>query len=482
MCNSAFQTAVVLLLGLAAVVVLGPVPAAASPAGTATADTTEENASPSVTFYRAADVDGDDLQSADDIERKIADGSIENAAVMLERETLVVAIDDERVASHHEPANDSDGSDPATSSTGRFFASLEEENDGHLRLFQTNPTPETLRTEIPLGPENATAYRNASVTYLVVDPAVPAADDRSVSHRDRYGIALGSTYRPYPMDEPVEFHESKADVLHLSSGDPLPTEAVRREVEINVPGDGDAEPEIRLELDGENGTETRTVPVTAVPWSDHHGFSADLSTVEPGTEYELELRYDGDVVDSYSGVVREPGATVEVAEVTETTVDGEPTRELTLDVGTTHGGAILVTGPDREQLYYSAGLEPQDDRSTETLRIPGENGRPTLPVDEEIHVHLEREHAAVESTYPIGSPAAIVPGAENATEREGMSDKDGTSEGTDGSTEDRTESESTADVTDAESPADDVPGFGVSTGTVAALLVALSLLVRRMED
>ncbi|APW97744.1 hypothetical protein CHINAEXTREME_08120 [Halobiforma lacisalsi AJ5] len=470
--NPALQAAVVLLLGLAAVVILGPVPAVASPAGTATADTTEANASASVTFYRAADVDGEDLQSADDIEREIADGSIENATVMLERETLVVAIDDERLASHHEPANDSDGSDAGTSSTERFFDSLEEESEGGLRLFQTNFTPETLPTERRLGPENTTAYRNASVTYLVVDPAIPAAADGSVSYRDRYGIALGSTHRPYPMDEAVEFYGSKADVLHLSSGDPLPTEELRREVEINVPGDGDDEPEIRLELDGENGTETRTVPVTSVPWSDHHGFSADLDDVEPGSEYELELHYDGDVVDSYAGVVREPWASVEVDEVTETTVDGEPARELTLEVGTSHGGAILVTGPDREQLYYSAGLEPKPDRSTETLRIPGENGRPALPVDEEIHVHLEREHAAVESTYPIGSPAAVVPAAENS---------DGKADGTNDGTENRSPTEPGAGET-AEEPADDVPGFGIVAVAAATATVVLSLVGRRLLE
>ena len=109
-----------------------------------------------VTVYRASNVS---FESAESIEAAIANGEVEPADTVALGDTLVVAIESERLAGTMNASN--------SSTTARFFAAL----DGHVefRIVQTNPTPMKNRKIASLGRENVTVHRDGATAYAVVE-------------------------------------------------------------------------------------------------------------------------------------------------------------------------------------------------------------------------------------------------------------------------------------------------------------------------
>lgn len=448
------RSALLTVAGATALVVLGTVATGAVVADGA--DDTDGN----VTMYRAADVEIDGLE---DLERGIADGSIENASAMLETETLVVKIDDERLAEYY---------DTNVDSTEDFFESLRA--DGReLRLHQAETTPEQPPLEIQLGTGNTTVYRNGSVTYAVVDATI--TNDIWRPNGGEFGVAYGSTVEPESPDNRMRIFETKAEIRDHADGEPLPAETIRREVDVNIPADRTLE--ARLELG--NG-ETRTATVESVIWSSGSGFAMDLQDVDPGTEYTLTLRHDGDVVESYSGDVTSPRAALEVHDVNETVADNRSVRTVTVSVELSHGGVVRATDAETSEQYYFATVEPGENR-TWTLSTPD--------VDEPLHIHLEREKRASERYYPDGSSAAIVRGNGSVTAYEPVLEGSPMSEpndGTDGERNGSVESneaaaadESTADDAESSDASRSSDGLAGLTASTAVAAVAVSLLAIR---
>lgn len=446
------RTALLTIVG--ALVVLGSVAT-----GSVVADGADDGDG-NVTLYRASDVEIDGLE---DLERGIADGAIENASAMLVTETLVVKMDDERLSKYYDTNADS---------TEDFFESFRA--DGReLRLHQAETTPEQPPLEIPLGTENTTVYRNGSVMYAVVDATI--TNDVWRPDGGEFGVTYGSSIEPESTDNRMRIFETKAEIQDHADGEPLPTETIRREVDVNIPADRSLE--ARLELG--NG-ETRTAPVESVIWSSESGFAVDLQHVDPGTEYALTLRHDGDVVESYSGEVTPPRAALEIHDVNETIANNRSVRTVTVSAELSHGGGVRATDAETSEQYYFTTVEPGKNR-TQTLS--------TSDIDEPLHIHLEREKRASEQYYPDGSPAAIVHENGSVTAYEPVLEESSMSETSDvtngewnGSVESNevaTSDESTADdaeSSDASRSSDGLVGFTPSTAVAA---VAISLLAIR---
>lgn len=138
---------------LAVALAAGPASAAVEDADPAPATDRSPDRAPNLTLYRAGNGSFDD---AADVEAAIRDGSLDAAGAIAVGETLVVVIDSPRLATAMDARN--------RSATDRFLGVLDGEAD--LRLLETRPPPQSTRMFATVGPENVTAYRNGTTTYV----------------------------------------------------------------------------------------------------------------------------------------------------------------------------------------------------------------------------------------------------------------------------------------------------------------------------
>lgn len=168
---------------------------------TATAAATDEN----VTVYRASNVS---FESAERIERAIANGTVEPADEVAVGDTLVVAIESKRLVDAMDTANGS--------TTVRFFTALD--GDAEFRIVQTNPTPEANRKFASMGRENVTVHRNGTTVYAVVETGNLTFRYRRVLRRaqiyggERFAVQFGYdlpdtwSRATVPSSPIIEFH------------------------------------------------------------------------------------------------------------------------------------------------------------------------------------------------------------------------------------------------------------------------------------
>ncbi|WP_226480533.1 hypothetical protein [Natrinema amylolyticum] len=457
--------AVVLLCGVATV----------SPASaTATADTPDGN----VTMYRAHD--SADLESVSDIRAGIENGTIENTSGLVVNETLVVEIESDRLAAELEAEN--------SSPTEALFDSSEAGTTGRDVVLSAKPKPPGLATfDVPLGPENTTLRRSGNATYVLVD-------SRSVNQRGKrvfrgdlysYSLRLDTEAVTLDSDEPaVRFYQNEIEVSYLSDGEPLPTERIRHDVVANIGTVDDLE--ARLEL--EDGV-TRTAAVEPVDGDREKGrFSFDLSDVDHGTAYTLELRRDGRSLRTMRGSVLESHARLEVQDVNATANGSRRnvSKAIRVAVELSHGGEIRVTDPTGGSVLDVEHVDPSEKR---TSLLPLYNVSPSA--NESVHIHLEREPAALETHYPNGSPAAVIHengsvtryAADFETPTTDIVDSGSETENesaagtsaTDGSTEPENTVASDDESADEPPTEDDIPGF-----TAVATVMALFLVAQRI--
>lgn len=308
-----------------------------------------------VTVYDATGIDAD---SADAIRAAVDNGSVRTPEELVAGDTLLIAIDSERLAT--------DVAERNGSTTERFFDVLDGEAD--LRILQTNFPPDRPIKAIRLGPENATAYRTDRGAYLVVDTGeldveFPeyGEDEAQLRDGDRFAVTFG-----YGLDDVVDrgFSAGRSDfefglytaASDLRSTQPViekaPPAVVNHTVAVNAGMPEDHRVRISLE---DGSTVNRTVGT--VPWARTSGASLDLRGVEPGTAYTLELRYEDELVERYNGTVTPPEATITDPAVVRT---GGQTR-LNATVTLSHGGEVGLfngTGMELTTARFDAADEP----------------------------------------------------------------------------------------------------------------------------
>jgi hypothetical protein len=308
-------------------------------------------ATSNVTVYRARNAT---FEGAGAVEAAIASGRLERAAELVVGDTLVVAIDSTRLA---ETMAADEGS-----TTERFLDALD--GDAGFRLVQTNPTPNAERKVASVGPENVTAHRNGTTTYALVETDDLAFRYRSTNRSarihggERFVVRFGHDLAELPRGEDpaapvVGFHPFRAEFD--TNGywyEPLPPERVRLRVNVEIEPDESLVARVSLDDD-------RTVSAPVGP--DHapgpDEVWLDLRSVEPGTEYDLELVHDGDVVDRYRGIVREPRAALSNA--TLTWYGGGTAVGVTASAS--HGGKVQVLDESCDVLG-STWIAPGGDR------------------------------------------------------------------------------------------------------------------------
>ena len=132
-----------------------------------------------------------ELESADEIESAIENGTATPAEAVLIGDSLIVAIDSERLAGEIDEANGS-------MTTGRFFAVLD--GDPELLVRQTNALQRYGPKVFQLGPANTTVYRSGNTTYTVIDtgtvdvdrPDYNRSEDAEIDRGDVYQIQFGT--------------------------------------------------------------------------------------------------------------------------------------------------------------------------------------------------------------------------------------------------------------------------------------------------
>jgi hypothetical protein len=305
-------------------------------AATSAAATDTENVSLYVT--NTADFDG-----GKEVEAAIEDGQVDPADELVVGETLVVAIDSERLA------NDLAERDGST--TERFFDTIDD--GGVFFLVQTNPTTMRSAKALRIGPKNATVYRSETTTYVSIATGEvdvswkPAQNESTISPQlrgdERFVVRFGHDEETATTsDAEVVFQVVEAQFY--GSYDPLAPEVVNRSVAVHV----EPEEEVIVRATLEDGS-TRTDEPTPVPWSGLPGITLDFSDVEPGTAYTIELLHDAEVVDRRNGTVREPEASLR--DPTATLVgDDVYAARLNLTVELSHGGVVRVLDGDGVQV------------------------------------------------------------------------------------------------------------------------------------
>lgn len=379
-------TTLCLLIALA----LGPPPAGAS-------DNVDN-----VTIYRTSNAA---LEDAEAVEAAITNGTIVPTDRMLVGETLVVAIDSERLAERMDAGSGS--------TTERFFEALD--GDAELRIAQVNPGRQVDPKVALVGPENVTVYRAATTVYVLVDTGAiefqyyyPPKDryrPAQVWNDDRFGVGFG-----YHLDElsvtgwrdpagpEVTMYTTRGEFSTFDRYDPLPPEVVERSVRVTVDSDESLVARVALE-DGR----TITGPVETGNGSGFYPVSLDLSCVEPGTDYALELVYDGTVIDRYDGTVVEVRATLTDPEIVEYREQhgGWIVNQTAVEVTATlsHGGAVTV----RDGLDRNLGIRSVEPGVETRLRIPL-RGEPA----QELRILALREDGAAETFYRGPSTELVV--------------------------------------------------------------------------
>lgn len=177
------RATVVWVLGGVSLLVLVAL-AVGPPAGGAVESAESAETGENVTVYRASNATFENSQS---VEVAIANGAVEPADKVALGDTLVVAIESERLADAMNTANGS--------TTARFFTALD--GDAEFRVVQTNPTPQKNRKIASLGRDNVTVHRNGTTVYAVVETGDLAFEYRRV-HRpaeiyggERFAVQFG---------------------------------------------------------------------------------------------------------------------------------------------------------------------------------------------------------------------------------------------------------------------------------------------------
>ncbi|PSP66946.1 hypothetical protein BRC70_08610 [Halobacteriales archaeon QH_6_68_27] len=154
------EVSFVVLLVITVAVSLAAVPAGAAPAdaGTYTETPTETpaNRTADTALYEAGNETFDDVAA---VERAIENDTLEPADVLSPGDALVVVIESPRLAA---AMDEREGS-----TTERFLGALQGAAD--LRIVQTDPSPEAVRTYARVGPANVTAHRDGSTVHAVLD-------------------------------------------------------------------------------------------------------------------------------------------------------------------------------------------------------------------------------------------------------------------------------------------------------------------------
>jgi|GEM_PF-2243988 len=180
----------------------GPVTPTATPTGGGS------NHTGNVTLYDAGNAT---LDGADGVESAIENGTVDPAGRVVVNDTLLVVIESERLASTM------DGHDGST--TEAFVAALNGTAD--LYLVQTNPNTMVTRTFALVGPENATAYRDGTTVYALLDTnelwfRKKAADGMRTHdsfYGDEFAVDFGFDLYEPPWEPPGDGPRGPAFVL-----------------------------------------------------------------------------------------------------------------------------------------------------------------------------------------------------------------------------------------------------------------------------
>jgi|GEM_PF-4966632 len=317
-----------------------------------------------------ADSDADDPQNVSlyvtdddefDIERSeaaIHDGTLERAdETFFGEDTLVVELESTKLATALDERNGTVNE--------RFFDAL----DGNLTfsLIQTNPTTMMVPMVVEVGPENTTVHQNETTTYIGIETAQAepgwagsAVPDAEIRGEETFAVRFGTD-----MDDSfahvgpeTEFQPTGAAFSGLG-GDVLAPEVVNETVDVYT--EPDDELFVRATLgDGTVLNET----VTDVDWSGGDGFSLDIRTVDAGTEYVLELVYDGEVVDERNGTIEEPAASLTDTHVELEEADDDLPEEvvgwMNVTAELSHGGRVILQD-DRGADLGSRGVSPAEE-------------------------------------------------------------------------------------------------------------------------
>ena len=412
-----------------------------------------------------------ELESAGGIESAIENGTATPAEAVLIGDSLIVAIDSERLAEEVDEANGS-------TTTERFFDVLD--GDPELLIRQTNPFQKYGPKVFRPGPANTTVYRSGNTTYAVIDTSTVDVDRPDSNRSENAEIDRGDVYQiqfgtdlSMTREEGSEFRTIDVEA-EFDDGvfDPLAPDIVNRTVRTYI--EPDEELVVTLSLDG-GETRSERVVVSGGD-SGKRGVDShvefDLREVDSGTEYTLRLVHDGTVVDRRNGTVSEPNATLTDARFVE--IVGE--RHLTFTVRLSHGGTVVTETLDGERRAVVDGIAPGE--STE-VEIPVQEDYLDNP-DAKARLVPERGHVRA---FRTGGPTVTAyPNATYAIDGEEI--RRGTLTPTPTATPTPAASASPTGTTTAGSPddPDDQPGFGTAITVAALAVAALVLLARRRPN
>lgn len=415
-----------------------------------------------VTVYETGNVTITDTET---IEAAIANGSFEPAGTTVIGETLVVAIESERLA---DTITEGDGS-----TTEQFFAALD--GDAEFRIRQTNHGKNSVPKVMRASSENATVYRSNATTYILLDTTELRLRNLGQNEEnptpelyggEQFTVQFGYGELTTSWSEKLQNHTFR---LYWSKGefgavfhryDPLPSERVTRDVDVNVAPSRSLVARLTLE-------NNRTIRAPVERGADGWAFVLDLSGLDPGTDYVLDLVHDGEVIDRYNGTVREPHASVTNATLTQ--VDGQTVLNVTANLS--HGGHLQVLNEACEQVGWqsvtdTAGVATR--LSVEFYDSGGEELRVENPSGYGVVVRAKRDYSAAKQFYHGPTANATVNfdgGCQTPTETSVPPTTTATATTGAGST-------TAAETTTTESPGQS--GFGVVVSALAgAALVAL---------
>lgn len=419
--------------------------------GGAGAASQEDPAPPNVTVYATAD---GGFENASEIETAFDNGTIYPVADVKVGQTLVVAVDSERLAADLATRNGS--------TTERFFAALEDRLN--FGFVQTNAEPNVALTGLAVDPESTTVYRNRTTTYLSIDTDAVAVgsyppwaeyepDPEIPLSGKAYAVAIGYGEPEWDWEAGIHFYAVEAE-FHRTNRILAPEEVtgtvrwyVGPEENLVVRATFDNHPTKRAQLD----------------WNRSSVFSEytlDFSDVPAGTEYTLELVHDGGVVETIEGEVREPEATLRDVEVTAAEGDGDGWVRLTANLS--HGGAVIV----RDEFGARLGTARLRPGGGSELSIPIRFDDGGAPDTTEIEVTALRQVGSVQRRYPGPNATLTLDVSEyewetddwTAPSRPGdpdTGDRSGSSPGRNGSTGDTASAGGSGDGTAGATPTTD---------------------------
>lgn len=349
-------------------------------ASAGTADTVEN-----VTLYST---DQSDFADSETLHSAIENGTLDSSETVVVGGTLVVAIDSRRLAT--------DIDKESGSPTAGFFAALDDDAD--IMFAQSNHGPNVQPKVINLGPDNTTVYRHNTTTYLTIETGALAVTrsgsrdsslEASIERGDVFVISVGYDDTVSVSSSPVEFQLTKA--AFVESTDVLAPEVLN--TTIRVAAEPDSELAVRATFsDGTEITEQLTEPSS----SHRRQVSLDLRDVTPGMNYTLELVFDGEVVDTTAGVVRELNATLSDASV-HLLDTGENVARVDVTASLSHGGTVVVLDEYGAQIAATAVQSGTETELSILFEIPDQG---TDFDTDSLRIVAVREGERVDQQYP----------------------------------------------------------------------------------